>query len=174
MGVAATGLLWVIFFRGPSVPVSLTIPDEDDVEALGRMIASENPRDSVLIQQAIAWTAVNYSARLGKSVASVVMPGGIPGPQKGRYASTANPSTDATRAVAFDVLSGAVPDPTGGAIQFDAPATQDALYRRWEDNPSGKAPKTAAQVAASRLADGKIMVTVPGVSSSYMRWWKYA
>src|SRR5205823_1294512 len=92
------------------------IPDDDDVGALGRMIASENPRDTLVIQQAIAWTAINEAQRRGKSVADLLMPGGVPSGQNtgGRYASTRNPATDATRSVAYDVLSGKVSDPTKG------------------------------------------------------------
>jgi hypothetical protein len=146
----------------------LTIPSDDDIEALGRMIASENPRDNLAIQQAIAWTAKNEAARRGISVASLVMPNGIPGPQAGRYAATGNPATAATRSVAFDVLSGKVPDPTGGAIQFDAPETQDWLYAH------GKVKSNAAMVAANRQKDGKeVSLTLAGRTSS-MRFWRYA
>ncbi len=172
MGLAAVGLLLRIFLGGGSFLGSdegmNVIPDEDDVEALGRMIASENPRDSLIIQQAIAWTAKNEARRRGISVASLVMPGGVPGPQAGRYCSTVNPSTSVTRGVAFDVLSGKVSDPTGGAVQFDAPATQDALYR------AGKVKKTSAQISSDRIADGKELVVVSGVAPTYMRWWRYA
>jgi len=145
-----------------------TIPDDDDVEAMARMIASENPRDPAIIQQAIGWTARNYAALKGKTVANLLMPGGIPGQQAGRYASTADPATDATRSVAFDVLSGKVSDPTGGAIQFDAPNTQDKLYA------AGKVRLDAAGVAASRESEGKEVVYLPGVDPNYMRWWRYA
>jgi hypothetical protein len=153
----------------------LTVPDEDDVEALGRMIASENPRDSYLVQSAIAWTAVNEAARRHMPVSELVMPNGLPGPQAGRYCSTANPSTSGTRDVAFDVLSGKTADPTDGAVQFDAPRTQDALYRQWVTAGSpGKAKKTADDIAAIRMGEGKELVTLPGVDPGYMRWWRYA
>ena len=163
------GLVLLKFFTSNGKPMGeLTIPDEDDVEALGRMIASENPRDPRIIQVAIAWTARNEAARLHKSVASLVMPGGVPGPQVGRYASTVNAATDATRGVAFDVLSGKEPDPTGGAIQFDAPKTQDILYAQ------GKVRLSATGVAAARKAEGKVPVYLAGVDPNYMRWWRYA
>lgn len=169
IALAATGLIAAIFF---SKPMELVIPDSDDVEALARMIASENPRDSVLIQTAIAWTAVNEAKRRRKSVADLLMPGGIPSGQNtgGRYASTRNPSTPATTAVAYDVLSGRSSDPTGGAIQFDSPKAQRAALAR---NVSGYS-KSPEQVAASRIAEGKELVTLPGVDPDYMRWWRYA
>ncbi len=168
LGFAALGLVARVAMTDVIEPDMQTIPDEDDVEALGRMIASENPRDPLIVQRAIAWTAVNESRRVGKSVANLVMPGGVPGPQRGRYASTANAATSDTREVAFDVLSGKVPDPTGGAIQFDAPSTQDALYAR------GDAQYDAAGIEARRRADGKVPVYVPGVDPRHMRWWRYA
>lgn len=168
MGVIGLGLIIGIKMT-PSIPNMLTIPDDDDVEALGRMIASENPRDPIIVQRAIAWTARNYAALKGKTVANLLMPGGVPGPQAGRYASTVNPATDETRSVAFDVLSGKVSDPTGGAIQFDAPNTQDALHAR---DPVKY--KTADAIAASRESEGKEVVYLPGVDPNYMRWWRYA
>jgi len=167
LGIVALGFIIGVKMTS-SVPSMLSIPDDDDVEALGRMIASENPRDPIIIQRAIAWTAKNYAALKGKTVANLLMPGGVPGPQAGRYASTANPATGATRAVAFDVLSGKVSDPTGGAIQFDAPDTQDKLYA------AGKVRLDAAGVAASRESEGKEVVYLPGVDPNYMRWWRYS
>lgn len=169
VGLAATGLIIAIWF---SKPMELIIPEEDDVEAMARMIASENPNDSVLIQSAIAWAAKNEAERRGKTVADLLMPNGIPSGQNtgGRYASTRNPSTYATRQVAYDVLSGATPDPTGGAIQFDSPRAQRAALAR---NVSGYS-KTPEQVAASRMSEGKELVTLPGVNPDYMRWWRYA
>lgn len=168
LGLAALGLILKIFMSDGRPAGSLTIPDEDDVEALGRMIASENPRDPVIIQQGIAWAAVNMARRVHKSVADLLMPSGTPGPQAGRYASTANPSTDATRGVAFDVLSGRVSDPTGGAIQFDAPTTQDRLYA------AGKVRLDSQGVYDSRTSEGKVPVYLPGVDPKYMRWWRYS
>ncbi len=169
IGLAATGLIAAIWFTGPK---ELMIPDDADVEALGRMIASENPRDSELIQTAIAWTAVNEASRRGKTVADLLMPDGIPSGQNtgGRYASTRNPSTDATRSIAYDVLSGQSSDPTGGAIQFDSPRAQRAALAR---NVSGYS-KSPEQVAASRISEGKELVTLSGVDPDYMRWWRYA
>lgn len=149
-------------------PDMLVVPDGDDVEALGRMINSENPRDVRIVQVGIAWTAKNEAARRHISVASLLMPNGLPGPQSGRYASTVNPSSQSSRAIAFDVLSGKEEDPTGGAIQFDAPHTQDLLYAQ------GRYSKDAAAVAASRMAEGKEVVYLPGVDPNYMRWWRYA
>ncbi len=170
LGVLAIGLMFTISMTSstPSVPSMLVIPDEDDIEALGRMIASENPKDLLIVQRAIAWAARNEAARERKSVADLVMPGGVPGHQKGRYATTINPATTATRLIAFDVLSGKVPDPTGGAIQFDAPHTQDLLFAR------GDAHHDAAGIYDIRTSEGKVPVYLPGVDPNHMRWWRYA
>jgi len=149
--------------KGIFIPAS-----EADIEALGRMIISENGNDPEIVQVAIAWTAKNEAKRRKKSIADLVMPGGVPAPQTGRYASTARAATNASREIARKVIKGIVADPTGGAIQFDAPKTQDILYKQ------GKVTKTAAQIAASRIADGKEMVTVAGVDPGYMRWWRYS
>ncbi len=173
LGLLALGLLFLITNSDLTVKIGdisiETVPEDDDIEALGRMIASETyPNDPLLAKQGVAWAARNEAARVGKTVASLLMPGGIPGTQSGRYASTASPSTNVTESIAFDVLSGKVPDPTGGAIQFDAPETQDKLYA------AGKVRLDANGVAASRESDGKeVSLTVPGTRSS-IRFWRYA
>jgi hypothetical protein len=146
----------------------LVIPDDDDVEALARMIASEDPNASLIVQQGIAWAAKNEADRRGLSVFDLLEPNGNPGPQTGRYASTVNPSTQITRSIAYDVLSGKTDDPTRGSIQFDNPGTQDKLYA------AGKVSKDADDVAAERQSDGKEMVTLPGVPATSIRFWRYA
>lgn len=142
--------------------------NEGDVEALARMIASENPNDKEIVQVAICWTAKNMATRRRIAVRDLVMPGGIPKSQAGRYASTVNPGTDKGRAIARNVMSGRTPDPTGGAVQFDAPKTQDILYAQ------GTYSKNADDIAEERQAEGKVEVHLPGVDPYYMRWWRYA
>ena len=166
IGLAAIGL--IVKIMSDDTPDMFTIPDDDDVEALGRMIASENPNDPVIVWYGIAWAAKNNAARARQSVFKLLEPNGLPAAQAGRYASTANPATDATRAAAFDVLSGKVSDPTGGAVQFDAPSTQDWLFAH------GKVSKDAAAVAADRMSDGKEVVYLDGVDPNHMRWWRYS
>ena len=161
LAVSLYALLRVI--RGAFTPAS-----EQDIEALGRRSVSENGRDPEIVQVAVAWTAKNEAKRRKLLVAKLLMPNGLPGPQAGRYASTARAATDTSREIARKVLKGVIADPTNGAIQFDAPGTQDILYKQ------GKVTKTAAQVAASRMADGKELVTVSGVDPRYMRWWRYS
>lgn len=172
-GALAIGLLFLISSSDLTVKIGdvsiESIPEDDDIEAMGRMIASETyPNDPLLAKQGVAWAARNEAGRVGKTVASLLMPGGVPGTQSGRYASTASAGTSSSKAIAFDVLSGKTPDPTGGAIQFDAPETQDKLYA------AGKVRLDANGVAASRESDGKeVSLTVPGTRSSY-RFWRYA
>lgn len=169
LGIAALGILAKI---GLSVmPASLTIPDDDDLEALSRMITSENGADKRIVRIAVAWAAKNEAARRGISVAQLVMPTGVPGDQGSPghgYASTARAASAEDEGIAYDVLSGKEADPTGGAIQFDAPRTQRVLHNR---NPSKY--KTPEEVAANRIREGKELVTIPGIDPDYMRWWRY-
>lgn len=170
IGIAALGILAKI---GLSVmPASLTIPDDDDVDALSRMITSENGADKPIVRIAVAWAAKNEAARRGISVAQLVMPTGVPGAQgtPGHgYASTSKPASAEDERIAYDVLSGKEPDPTDGAIQFDAPRTQRVLHAR--DPVKYKTPE---QVAENRIKEGKELVTIPGIDPDYMRWWRYA
>lgn len=158
------GVLSLAYFHKPD---SLTIMDfeDQDVEALARMLASENPREADFVQVALAWTAVNMANRKGVSVYQLLAPKGKYGGQVGGYASTANAATDHFRTIARNVLSGMVDDPTNGAIQFDNPDTQDWLYER------GKVRLDAAGVAAERIADGRTLFVLPGVSPDHLRFW---
>lgn len=144
--------------------------DPNDLEALARMIASENPNDSTTVRTAIAWSAVNEANRRGKSVFDLLAPDGNFGPQSGRYASTRNAARSQDYEITTDVLTGAVNDPTGGAVQFDSPRGQRAALAR---NVSGYS-KTPEQVAAQRISEGKVEVNLPGVDPEHMRWWRYA
>lgn len=158
------GVLSLAYFTSDK-PMTVGEFSNDDVEALARMLASEDPTQPDNVQQALAWTAVNMANRKGKTVYELLAPDGKYGPQSGRYASTANSATDRFRNVARSVLDGSVTDPTPGAIQFDHPATQDWLYEH------GKASLDAAGVAASRAADGRTAFFLPGVSPTHLRFW---
>lgn len=146
---------------------------KSDVEALARMIASENPNDGELIQTAVAWVAKNEAKRLKRSVTQLLVPDGAaygPQGQGGRwYASTRNEATEATRAIARNVLSGATVDPTNGATNFDSPRSQRAGIRK--GLPGYKS--TPEEIAQRRMNAGQEMVTLPGVDPDYMRFWRY-
>lgn len=138
----------------------------NDVEALARMLASEDPSQPDFVQVALAWTAVNMANRKGKTVFQLLEPDGVlGGGQTGKYASTANPATDHFRAIARSVLDGSVEDPTPGAIQFDHPSTQDWLFEH------GKVRLDAAGVAASRTSEGRSVFFLDGVSPDHLRFW---
>lgn len=142
-----------------------------NVEALARMMVSEVGSKEAA-QIAVGWAARNMASKRGESISKLLLRSkgvadGHFGWQKtgGRYASTRLPSTPASRALATKVLAGSIKDPTGGAVQFDAPEAQDKLVASGEAGYN----KTAAEVAASRAADGKVAVMVPGVST--VRFW---
>lgn len=167
--VGAVGLLLgLAFFVKPKEQV-ITDTDEtvdaNDVEALARMLASENPHEADFVQVALAWSAVNMAGRRNRSVYLLLAPDGRFGPQTGRYASTVNEATDKFRSIAKGVLMGVYPDPTGGAIQFDNPSTQDWLYEH------GKASKDAARVASDRVGEGRTLFVLPGISPDHLRFW---
>jgi hypothetical protein len=89
---------------------------------------------------------------------------GFFGSQHGRYASTAQDSSDDSLAIADGVLSGAIPDNTGGARQFDSPQAFGIQI--------GTLAGDADDVAARRIAAGNELVTLAGVPESYARFWR--
>lgn len=158
------GVLSLAYFTSDK-PMTIGEFSNDDVEALARMLASEDPTQPDNVQIALAWTAVNMATRKGKSAFELLAPDGKYGPQSGRYAATGNPATDRFRSIARAVLDGSVEDPTPGAIQFDHPATQDWLFEH------GKVRLDAAGVAAERVSDGRKVFFLPGVSPDHLRFW---
>lgn len=147
-----------------------------DSYALARMIASEHPRDSNEIKAAIASVALNYAAKVGRSISGLLLRAnnanhtGWFGTQRDideespnfqdsdRYASTALDPYAGELQIATAVLSGQLPDTTGGAIQFDAP-------------PAFKTPADAARTAAKRLAEGRVQVFPDGIDPEKLRFW---
>jgi hypothetical protein len=147
-----------------------------DTYALARMISSEHGRDDNVTKAAIAHVALNYAARVGRSISGLLLRAnnaqhsGFFGTQRDideestrynesdRYASTALDPYEGELQIATAVLSGEVPDPTGGAIQFDAP-------------PAFKSPEAAARTAANRLAEGRVQVFPDGIDPDKLRFW---
>jgi len=171
--VGVLSLTYFKFMAPEAMVIDYADVDDDDVEALGRMINSEaRASDSRDIKVALAWTCRNSATRLGISVAERVMPGMVPSAQNtgGRFVSTRNPATDESRNIARDVMAGAVADPTMGSVQFDSPQGQRAALAR---NVS-RYTQSPEEIAASRRADGKTEFHLPGVSPDYLRFWRYA
>lgn len=148
-----------------------------DVYALARAIASEHPNSSELVKMAVAWVTQNNARRRGVSVASLLLaPNGlfarqnatVNGKHLGKYAATGNDPIAQEIAIAGKVLSGAVADPTGGAVQFDSPRAQRAALARKVKGYR----KTPEQVAAERMKEGKVLVTLTGVDPDYLRFWR--
>lgn len=90
------------------------------------------------------------------------------------YAATSNPPTARTLDLAAAIMDGRVPDFVEGAVQWDAPAAQDAMHAKWLKDPKAH-PKyryDSKQIAEQREAGGARMVRVPGVP--HTRFWTYA
>ena len=126
-----------------------------DVEALGRVIASEaGERFATLAEQrAIAWTTRNRAHKRGVSIARLVCAPSCGPCCKGRPFSSRQPATEATRALAAAVLA-APPsdDPTGGALAFFEPKLQDQLVA--QGHPGYR--RTAAALRQKWRAEGQV------------------
>ena len=99
----------------------------NEVEALGRVVASEARSATPSVQRAIAWVARNRFR--GKSIYKKQYPWrsqrGVNPPF-----SSERPATDETREIAREViLADQSIDPTGGATAFFEPKLQDALAK---------------------------------------------
>lgn len=117
----------------PEAPTSPVIPsvdptiDQDEVDALARVLASEAGSGTSAEQRGIAWTVRNRFR--GKSIYKGETP------WRAQYGSnppfsSARPATDATRAFAKQILSqDASQDPTGGATSFFEPRMQDIFAK---------------------------------------------
>lgn len=167
---AGLGLFFVMRRKGGKTdPISST-PEE--VEALGRAIASEAGGEPRVIQAAVGYAVLHESLKRSTSIWRLVRgTADAWGPQgsggRGYVSSRLAPSA-AHLELARLVLSGDEPDPTGGATQFDSPRAQRALLAR---NTPGYT-KTPEQVAAARIADGKEKVLLPGVPEERFRMWR--
>lgn len=118
------------------------IANSRDVEALARMLASENPKGSVRLWIEQIWTQI-ASRKRGQSLYERVTGGAGYGPQnKQRPVSTEQPASEAHRVVARLVLLGAELATLKGARKFFEPAQQDQLFK-------------LAQNARAKLARGE-------------------
>jgi hypothetical protein len=146
--------------------------------ALARMVNSEFARYHEA-RVGSAWCCRNEATARGVSVFALLTlqvlkdsdgthyhgPGdGFFGSQHGRYASTAQDSSDDSLAIADGVMSGAIPDNTGGARQFDSPQAFGIQI--------GTLASDVDDVAARRIAAGNELVTLEGVPESYARFWR--
>lgn len=139
--------------------------------ALASMLASESGGAPDKIREALAWTAMNRVKKWGQSLTRVLIPNGHFGEQGtgDRQFATAKPPTKRDLAIAIRVTGGKVADPTKGSTFFDHPKAQRAFIAKkaagYDDS------NTPEAVAARRVASGKQMVTLPGVSPDYLRFW---
>ena len=130
--------------------------------AIARLIQSEVGTLPLVAKQGVAAAARNYASSRGGSVASILLKAtktgnGYFGKQnQGRYAATSrDPGASAIAAA-----SGAG-DPTGGADQWDSPWSYPTTAR-------------ADEVAAARVAAGKVKVVLDGVPEKKLRFWRLA
>lgn len=110
------------------------LPTDDDVEALARMFASENPKGSKRLQVELAWTQIR-SQRPHQSLFDRITAGSGYGEQgerkqggRLRPVATTNETTAAFRLLARRVLSGQEESHLPGAKQFFEPAQSDLAY----------------------------------------------
>lgn len=108
---------------------------EDDIEALARMFASENPRASRQLHIEQAWTQIRARKR-GQSVYDRITGGAGFGSQeehdpKGRAlrpVATTKPATDEFRQLAREILAGKAESAMPGARTFFEPEQQDKAF----------------------------------------------
>lgn len=142
-----------------------------DEEALARVMATEHPKSNETAKAGIGWVVVNQAKRRGVSISGLVLGSlGKFGSQNlgGRFVASQNPPSALDRRLAKEILRGQRLDPTGGAVQFDSPAAQRILLARGTTGYK----KTPEDVAKSRRAEGKEMVTLPGIPGDLLRFWR--
>lgn len=139
--------------------------------ALARLGVSEAGNLPAEAQLAVMWATRNRSLARGISIPGILLHATSVGKgyfgkqdQPGRYAATSQDSTAVSRALANAVALAATPDPTGGAQQWDSPQS----YTDWDGSSSTRADA----VAAARGAAGNTLVTLPGIASSKIRFWR--
>lgn len=200
-GVAALGVgAWWLFFRDedgeeavadddvPAVAAAaaefagLEHTHPQDVEALGRMITSEEGGSPQFRKEAVAWATINTAIRQGRSLFGLLTrPTGGYAHQGGAggngYASTARAASPADAELARQIYAGERGgDVTGGATNFDSPRSQDYgiahnLPGYHDENGD---PITPEVVAARRRKQGLELVLLPGVPEYEFRMWRPA
>jgi len=159
----------------PADPESLAAMEGVDLDtyALARMIESEAGILNTEGKQAVAFAALTYARRVGRSISNVLLRAsgagnGYFGTQEhSRYATTAkDPSQSAYDAVIY-AASGINPDPTGGADQWDSPWA-------YKGSDTETPQQQADRVEAARRAAGKIKVVLATVPERKLRFWRKA
>jgi hypothetical protein len=187
VGVAAVGTgVYFLFFRDEDdesededavaetpAPAALAHTHPQDVEALGRMITSEEGGSPQFRKEAVAWATINTASRRGVSIFALLTrpTGGYArqGPGGNGYATTAREASPADAELARQIYAGERGgDITGGATGFDSPKAQRAAVAR---GVAGYV-KTPEQVAADRRAEGLELVLLPGVPEDDFRMWR--
>lgn len=150
--------------RAAGVPV--------DVYSLARLMQTEEATRTGRI--AVGWATRNAATR-GKVTITKLVTRSNSKAAAGKYgrqdvgpkwAATTQAPTAETLELAKQIMAEPpkIPDPTKGATQWDAPAAQDRLHKQ---NPAKWKP--AAEIAKTREAAGKKLVTVAGVPNT--RFW---
>lgn len=115
------------------------IADARDVEALARMLASENPRGSSRLWVAQIWTQI-ASRRKGQSLYERITGGAGFGPQDSqRPVSTENAASESHRMVVRLALLGAEVSALKGARKFFEPSQQNRMFAAGEKARAKKA-----------------------------------
>jgi hypothetical protein len=159
----------------PAAPESLATMEGVDLDtyALARMIESEAGNLNTEGKQAVAFAALTYARKAGRSISDVLLRAsgagnGYFGTQEhARYASTSkDPSQSAYDAVIY-ASSGLNPDPTGGADQWDSPWS-------YKGSDTETPQQQADRVESARRAAGKIKVVLASVPERKLRFWRKA
>ena len=134
LGVVGLGL-GLLAVAGSSEPTAspasggASTADSRDVEALARMIASENPRGSLTLWVEQCWSQI-HSLRRGQSLHARITANRGYGPQdKHRPVSTVEEASPLHRAVARLVLLGSHAATWVRARKFFEPEQQDAMFK---------------------------------------------
>ncbi len=113
----------------PEVVQHTVVLDNQEVEALARIIASEAGSGTLGEQRAIAWTARNHFRAKNKSIYGTEFPWRSQNGANPPF-SSARDANETTRGLAREVLSAPqMMDPTGGATSFFEPKMQDLFYK---------------------------------------------
>jgi len=139
------------------------------VIALATMISSEAGGASNAVRGAIGWTAKNRSLKTGQSIYQIIAPSGrfgVQGTAKREF-STSRPPSKRDLGIASQISIDQIKDTTRGSTSFDHPSAQ----RKYMAQQAEGYKNTPELVAENRRKSGMSMVTLPGVSPEYIRFW---